>query len=278
MFGLSNLHVGAFILGTLTANELIERAMNRPTIETFTPVDTVSIIVPSFNEEQFIEKTLESIRSQTIINAYPNYFETILVDSGSTDDTVALAEPYVDNIIITDIRGKLTARNLAMEYASGNIIVSVDSDTLYPPYWLNTLLEPFNNIDSPNYDSNVIAVVGSTYDAGIPSVPIEIRNVLEMFDRKIMNPTQMVGRNSAFLKLGFYLSGKFDESINQMNVEEMIKEEEQNFGLKLSKFGKVIFKFNANCIHLGGEKIGCRIGTANQDRCLSKGISIERFG
>jgi glycosyltransferase involved in cell wall biosynthesis len=278
MIGSWYLFAGKAILGALTVNEFIERAMNRPIVETFAPIDTISIVVPSFNEEQFIENTLKSINSQSIINDFPEYFETILVDSGSTDDTVALAEPYVDKIITTDIRGKLTARNLAMKYVSGNIVVSVDSDTYYPPYWLNTLLEPFNNINGPNYNSDIIAVVGSTYDAGIPFMPTQIRNIVEMFDRNIIHPTQMVGRNSAFTKMSFYLSGNFDESVNQMDVDEMVREEEQEFGLRLSKLGKIVFKMNANCIHLGGEKIGCRIGTANKDYCSSKGISIERFG
>ena len=48
------------------------------------------------------------------------------------------------------------------------------------------------------------------------------------------------------------------EYINQMNIKEMLKEEEQGFGLKLSELGKVVFKLNANCIHFGGQKIGCR--------------------
>ena len=55
--------------------------------------------------------------------------------------------------------------------------------------------------------------------------------------------------------MGFYLSGYFDESINQMNVYEMVREEEQEFGPRLSKFGKIVFKMNANCIHLWRKKL-----------------------
>ncbi len=69
-------------LGALTVNGFIERAMNNPDIDTFKPIDTVSIIVPSFNEEKFIKKSLSSIRGQSILNEYPEYFEIILGDSG----------------------------------------------------------------------------------------------------------------------------------------------------------------------------------------------------
>lgn len=262
------------ILGTLTVNSFIERDMNNPDIETIEPIDMVSIIVPSFNEEPFIKKCLSSIRGQSIIQEYPQYFELIVVDSGSNDNTVIIAEPYVDKIITTTKRGKLIARNLAIDQAKGNIIVNVDSDCYYPPFWLNTLLKPFNRFE---YD-NLVCVVGSTYDQFIPGVPIPIRNIAELIDRNILSPKRIVSRNSAFWKHHFYLIGHFNENINQMNVHEMMKEEEYDFGKKLSKLGKIIFKMNANCIHLGGQRIGCRLGTTNSDVCKNYGINIERFG
>lgn len=262
------------ILGTLTVNGFIERDMNNPDMDTIEPIDTVSVIIPSFNEEPFIKKSLSSIRGQSIIQEYPNFFDLILVDSGSTDNTVKIAEPYVDRIITTTKRGKLTARNLAIDQAKGNIIASVDSDTIYPYFWLNTILKPFNNLE---YD-NLMCVVGSTYDKFIPGIPTPVRNIAEWVDRNILNPKRVVGRNSAFWKHGFYEVGKFDETINQMDVNAMLQEEEYGFGEKLSKLGIIVVKMNANCVHLGGQRIGCRHHTINQDRCIGYGIGIERFG
>ncbi len=264
----------SIILGTLTASGFIEREMNNVDIETVEPIDTVSIIVPSFDEELFIKKCLSSIRGQSIIQEFPQYFELILVDSGSRDNTVKIAEPYVDKIIITEKRGKLTARNLAMDQAKGNIIVSTDADTYYGPFWLNSILKPFNNLEC----DNLACVVGSTYDPFIPGIPTPVRNIAEFLDRNIINPKRVVGRNSAFWKHLFYQVGKFDETINQMSVHEMIKEEEYDFGQKLSKLGRIIFKMNANCLHMGGQRIGCRIGTENSTKCEKYGINIERFG
>ncbi len=266
------------ILGTLMVSGFVERQMNNPDIETIEPIDTVSIIVPSFNEEPFIKKCLSSIKGQSIIQEYPQYFELILVDSGSTDNTVTIAEPYVDKIITTTIRGKLTARNLAIDQAKGNIIVNVDSDSYYGPFWLNTLLRPFFNIYSQYYDPNIVCVVGSTCDRSIPGIPTPIRNIAELIDRNILTPKRIVSRNSALWKHDYYLVGRFDENINQMNVHEMMKEEEYGFGERLSKLGKIVFKMNANCLHLGGQKIGCRAGTVDRQSCQKYGINIERFG
>jgi glycosyltransferase involved in cell wall biosynthesis len=262
------------ILGTLTVSGFVKREMDNPDIETVEPIDTVSIIVPSFNEEPFIKKCLSSIRGQSIIQEYPNMFEIILVDSGSTDDTVKIADPYVDKIINVPTRGKLTARNTAIYQARGNIVVSADADSYFGPFWLNTILRPFNNLE---YD-NLACVVGSTYDPHIPGVPTPIRNIAEFLDRNIINPKRVVGRNSAFWKHLFYKVGRFDETINQMDVNAMLQEEEYGFGEKLSKFGRIVVKMNANCVHLGGQRIGCRHGTTNPDVCIGYGIGIERFG
>lgn len=262
------------ILGTLTASGFIEREMNNADIETVEPIDTVSIIVPSLDEEPFIKKCLSSIRGQSIIQEYPKGFELILVDSGSIDNTVKIAEPYVDRIITTTKRGKLTARNIAIDQAKGNIIVSADADSYFGPFWLNAILKPFNNLE---YE-NLACVVGSTYDPYIPGIPTPVRNIAEFLDRNIIHPKRVVGRNSAFWKHLFYQTGKFDETINQMDVDAMLQEEEYGFGERLSKLGKIVVKMNANCIHLGGQRIGCRIGTANKDICNKYNINIERFG
>ncbi len=262
------------ILSILTVNGFIERDMNNSDMDIIEPIDNVSIIVPSFDEEPFIKKSLSSIRGQSIIQEYPHRFELILVDSGSRDNTVIIAEPYVDKIINVPIRGKLTARNLAIDQAKGNIIVSTDADSYYGPFWLNALLKPFNDLKH----DNLACVVGSTYDPHIPGLPAPIRNIAELIDRNIANPRRVVGRNSAFWKHLFYRVGKFDETINQMDVNAMLLEEEYRFGEKLSKLGKIVVKMNANCIHLGSERIGCRHNTVSQDRCIRYGIGIERFG
>lgn len=267
----------AGILGILSLSKIIENRMQNYDTDVKEPIDSVSIIIPTLNEEQFVETCVKSLRNQSIIKTYPQYFEFILVDSGSTDRSVELARPYVDKIIRTP-RGKLTSRNRAIDQSKGNIIVSVDSDTYYPPMWINSLLKPFNDVNNSDYNSNIVGVVGSTYDSYIPGIPTSIRNIAEVFDRYVAHPNQMVGRNSSFLKHGYYLAGRFDESVNQLDVSSMVREEEQDFGNRLSKLGNIVFKLNATCIHLGGQKIGCRLGTVDEQYCQKYGINIERFG
>ena len=252
------------------ASRAIEKMMGQFDIDIQKPIDTVSIIIPSYNEERTVALAAVSIREQSAIQEYPEYFETILVDSGSTDKTVELAKPFVDKVIIAP-RGKLTARNIATVRAKGNIIVSVDSDSYYPYNWLNTLLKPFS-------DQSIAGVLGSTLDYSIPNLPGQVHTVAyNIFDRMIMHPKQMPGRNCAYYKHLFYLLGRFNETVNQFDLNSMLAEEEIDFGDRLSKLGKIVFKLNAPCIHLGGGKVACRFGLESRESCKRYGIGIDRF-
>lgn len=265
------------ILGSLTLNDFIEKEMSNSDIKIYEPVDNISIVIPVYNEERFIEKTLKSLRDQTIIQHYPDYFELILVNNNSTDNSLKLAEPYVDNIINVTTRGKLYARNQGIKQSNSNIIVAADADVYYPPFWLNTLLEPFNNTKNQNF-SNLSGTTGSVYNPEIPGIPVQLYNTGQFINKYLVHPNSMSGSNSAFWKHKYYQVGKFNEQFNQMSIKEMHNEEENKFGKKLSKLGRIIYKLNACCVHLGGERTGCRIGITDIKYCENQGIGIQRFG
>lgn len=102
---------------------------------------TVSIVIRCYNEEQHIGRLLDGILQQTVQNA-----EIVLVDSGSTDDTLTIASRYPVKIISIKPQefsfGK--ALNLGCQAATGDLIV-VASAHVYPVYkdWLEHLLAPF---------------------------------------------------------------------------------------------------------------------------------------
>jgi glycosyltransferase involved in cell wall biosynthesis len=84
----------------------------------------VSVIVPTFNSERFLEKCLQSIRAQT----YPN-IEVIVVDRHSTDRTEEIAKRYADLVLLIDSE-RSAAVNLGVEYARGEYVYRVDSDSI----------------------------------------------------------------------------------------------------------------------------------------------------
>lgn len=261
-------------LGTMSLGSIIESKMREYNTDVLQPVDTVSMIMASYNESNFIGTALSSLKNQSIIQQYPDSFELILADSCSTDGTIDIATPYVDRVIITP-RGKLTARNEATDQANGNIVVSVDADTYYPYHWLNSLLEPLSDYMNPKYE-NVVGVFGSTFDYTIDNVPGQLFSLADFLYNSTMNRTRMVGRNSAYWKHKFYLAGRFNENINQFDIWSVFNEEEKLFGQRLSKLGKIVYKLNVSCYHLGGVKsIGRLIG--NKEFKEKTGFGIERF-
>ena len=88
----------------------------------------ISVIVPIYNVEKYLEKCLESIINQTFIN-----LEIILINDGSTDFSGSICEKYKnkDNRIILIHKkneGLSAARNKGLSIATGDYISFVDSD------------------------------------------------------------------------------------------------------------------------------------------------------
>lgn len=120
--------------------------------EAFKPF--VSVIIPAFNEELVVEKTLESLLAST----YP-FFEIIVVDDGSSDRTCEVVRNRFafDNrisLFTKENGGKSEALNFGLRYARGEIIVALDADTLFAPQTIGALAHRF-------YDPSVAAVAGN---------------------------------------------------------------------------------------------------------------------
>ncbi len=111
----------------------------------------VSVIVPVFNSENYLEKCLDSILSQTL-----NDIELILIDDGSTDNSLSIIKNYskkYSNIIYRSKKneGQAIARNLGIEIATGEFACFVDSDD----YIENTMLEKLYK-DAIKNDSDIV--------------------------------------------------------------------------------------------------------------------------
>ena len=88
---------------------------------------TLSIIVPVFNVGCLVKRCIESLINQSYTN-----IEIIIVNDGSTDDSIKFIEPYLNNPRIKYFtqtnKGLGEARNVGIRNASGTLITFVDSD------------------------------------------------------------------------------------------------------------------------------------------------------
>ena len=106
----------------------------------------VSIIIPTFNRADLIIETLDSVLAQTYTN-----WECIVVDDGSTDQTVRIIEKFTTNDTRIKFyqrnrepKGAPTCRNMGLEHARGMYVIYLDSDDLLAPFCLSQRTELFN--------------------------------------------------------------------------------------------------------------------------------------
>jgi len=91
-----------------------------------------SIVIPCYNEEKYIAKTLKSIHKQDFTGAY----EVIVVDNNCTDKTAEIAKKYGAKVIKEHRPGVCWARQAGTKVAKGEIIISTDADTTFDKNWL----------------------------------------------------------------------------------------------------------------------------------------------
>jgi len=115
--------------------------------------NSISIIIPIYNSENYIKDTLDSIKRQS----YQNY-EVIIIDDGSTDNSYSICEKFKGSsknkitLIHTANSGVSKARNLGLKYATGKYICFVDSDDILEENYLKNMLFNDNyNMSCCNY-------------------------------------------------------------------------------------------------------------------------------
>lgn len=88
----------------------------------------VSILIPCYNSESFVEETLRCCLNQTYSN-----IEIILVDDGSSDNSLDVVKKYTDDkvrIITQSNKGACSARNVAFKESTGDYIIYLDADDI----------------------------------------------------------------------------------------------------------------------------------------------------
>jgi glycosyltransferase involved in cell wall biosynthesis len=137
----------------------------------------ISVVIPTYNEEENIAQCLVSLRHQTVPRSE---YEIVVVDGGSKDTTREIAKKYADMVFVQTSRKVGGARNDGILAAHGDIVATTDADCIIPPTWIETIKKGFA-------DNNVVQIYGPVY-------PIE---------ESIKNSISLFGANM-FSRLGYY--------------------------------------------------------------------------
>lgn len=178
--------------------------------------DLISVIVPVYNAEKFIDKCIDSILNQTYKN-----LELILVNDGSADSSLHKCEKkkeYDSRIILISQKnsGVTKARSVGVERASGKWIVFVDADDFLPENSIKILLDNSENAEivigqihyNGNYEwkyprfnaklNSYEAVEGMFHDK-IHSGPVAKLIKRELFDGHVLDIPRSITHGEDFI-------------------------------------------------------------------------------
>jgi len=211
----------------------------------------MSVVVPTLNEENLVEKCLLSVKNQTYRN-----FELILSDNGSTDKTVKIAKKYCDKIVFEEKKGVAHAKNKGMESAKGDIIVLLEADTIISK---NFLFEVYKNING--------SAIGVTCPCGILELDgkfplfMKFNNLLVSLSIKLKHPT-IPGPNPIAIKR---------EIVSKVKFKDKVFRDDLNFSLDAGRYGKFIYL--PNCLAQTSIRKIAKKGLFNQHfRFITKDI------
>lgn len=141
----------------------------------------VSFIIPFFNREQFLERSIRSVYNQGL----PEHsFELILIDDGSTDQSLAIARrftPQTNNVKIFSQQNKGAgfSRNVGLQAAQGQYIQFLDSDDWLEDNTTGSILKIMQqmNLDILEFNANIRTPQGKIIRRKLP-VPHEVNDGL----------------------------------------------------------------------------------------------------
>ena len=197
----------------------------------------VSIVVPTLNEEEFIERTLKALLNQTVPR---EKYELIVSDSSSKDSTVKIAKRYADKVVVCKKHSAGFGRNFGASKAAGKYLGFVDGDTQVEDTWVEGLIEGLRK---------GIACTGPVEALEKDSVKMctfykwwSFQSRASVAAKYPIFPGFNIGvRKEAFEKVGGFIT-------------KNITTEDMELSLKLNKIGKIVFNKKMN-VHTSTRKL-----------------------
>lgn len=192
---------------------------------------TVSVVIPAFNEEKYIEDTLFSLlKSEQKTNLS---YEVILIDNNSTDQTVKRALKFNTGISLRIIQekrqGRGAARARGFKEAKGRIILSADADTIFYSGWVEEL--------SSAIKDDVVAVSTSCRIVDLSGFSNIIFNfsqpIFTYLYRIFLGHFWLAGFSFGITKEIYEKSGGFDPSLQA--------QEDLDLSFRVARLGKIKF-------------------------------------
>lgn len=187
-----------------------------------------SIVIPAYNEEDYIGACLQSLTWQKT----KNKFEVVVVDNNSTDKTNEVAKSYKDKlnirVIVEKKQGRGVARWRGFEEAQGKIIFSTDADTILPENWIESFMKHFQKKDVVAVTSLCNIDEPSRVDKAIFKFFVLLANEGH---RIALGHYWLSGFSYAIRKNAYIKSGKINKDLDALDDIDL--------GRRVKKLGKI---------------------------------------
>ncbi len=228
----------------------------------------ISIVMPMYNGEKTIKKTLDNLYKQTFDN-----FELIIIDDGSTDDSVSIVNKYISYNKINNIKllsinnsGVSIARNVGISISTGKYIIFLDSDDFFKS---NMLEDMFNNLESTGadicisgfeylYDDNIRNKLMLPLEGGLYNSDNFIKKqLISLYDNKLINcvgnkmyKSNLIKDNNILFRKNYNINEDLIFAIETIDKAKMIYINKNYYYMYYQHdIGKsLVFKYNDNGI------------------------------
>ena len=213
-----------------------------------TMVPYVSIIIPTYNASKYLKTCLDKISTQT----YPKMqYEIIIVDGGSTDNTISIAKRYKTRLFFNQYKDAESGKAIGIESSKGDVVALIDADNeLAQKNWLESMVQPLiEDKKIFGVESPLLVKKGDSY----LNQYFSLLRIADPLARRLHPPMQVINKASYVIykmKLGdtpvvgangFLYRKKFIEKIGFGS-----KFEEVNFVAKLVSRGYISYAVPKN--------------------------------
>lgn len=162
----------------------------------------ISVVIPAYNEEKYIERCLKSLQRQQ----FGGNYEVVVSDDCSTDGTARIAEALADRVITHPKSTISQGRQMGAEASKYEVIAFTDADTFIPPDWLSSLASSLEDERVAGVHGNLMPLDGTRLENDF------CRYVLPPYSKFMVriNKPSVPGANFAVKRKAFEQVGGFN--------------------------------------------------------------------
>jgi len=197
----------------------------------------VSVIIPAFNEENYITRCLEAISEQD----YTNY-EVIIVNNASTDNTAYVTEQFIKNknlnsffLLNENRKGTNHARECARLAASGNIIAQLDADCIPDKHWISNGMKALQS-------KNTVAATGAYYYSDCNIILRSLSLLSQLVTYPIINTlVQKANRGAILIGGNTFVYASILADAGGYNTDLTFYGDDVDIANRLAKYGHISY-------------------------------------